>query len=257
MNKIFNADLYRMFSKKWIRIGSLCMVALSLVFILIQYSAMDYKVSVDRVIFLPMSFYGIITAALVSMFIGDDFSDGMIKNKIIAGESRKTIYISSLLVSSLGCLTIYFLMLIVTIGLGINMFEVNVMAGTIIEYIILGLFTCIVYSCIFTFISMTTGNKSVAAVISMILAFAMLFLCLHTNQILTQTQIKDGVANPAYTAGIKRVVYELLHDMNPTGQAAQLSSMYCLNTFRYICVDLIWILATTLGGVFVFSKKDI
>ena len=91
----------------------------------------------------------------------------------------------------------------------------------------------------------------------MVLAFGMLFLCLHSNQVLIQTEMKDGVANPAYVTGAKRMIYAILHDANPTGQAAQLSAMHCFQTVRYIIVDIIWIFITVFVGNYIFSKSDI
>ena len=72
------------------------LLALSVAFVHMQYSGMDYVVALDRVVFLPLSFYGVIAAALVSLFIGEDFSDGCIRNKIVSGKSRSSVLISGI-----------------------------------------------------------------------------------------------------------------------------------------------------------------
>lgn len=257
MCDLFKADCYRMFHKKWFWLCVLFMTAMSGVFVAIQKTAMDYTVSVDRVLFLPMSFYGVAAAALVSLFLGEDFNDGFMKNKIIAGKSRRAIYFSSLFVSGLGCMAVYLLMLTVTVVLGMNLFEVNISIGQLMEYTVLGLFTCVAYNCLYGMISMLNGNKTVSVVICMTLSFAMLFLCLHTNQILMQQEFKDGVLNLSYVSGLKRTVYEFLHDFNPSGQAAQLSSMQCLNAVRYIAVDILWCAISFILGAEIFKRKDI
>lgn len=257
MSRLLPADLYRMFTKKWFWLSALFMFIISLLFIFMQYTAMDYTVSIDRVIFLPMSFYGILTAAFVSLFVGEDFSDGVIKNKIISGRSRTAVYFSNLIAGCTGCVAIYLLMLAITWGIGIHFFEKNVSTGEIVNFVLLGILTCLVYGSFFCLFTMLAGNRTIAVTLCMIVAFAFLFLSLNSNQMIMQEKIKDGVLNPHYVSGIKRVLYEVLHDLNPGGQAAQLSMMKCLNRIRFVLVDLAWVLVNNILGVVIFGHKDI
>ena len=64
------------------------------------------------------------------------------------------------------------------------------------------------------------------------IAFAMLFLCLHTHQVMV---------HPEAASGLRRTVYGILHDLNPCGQAAQLSAWQTWNPLRMALCDLIWI----------------
>lgn len=52
-----------------------------------QATAMDYTVPLSRVIFLPLSLYGVTAAAFVSVFTGADFSDGFVRIKLLAAEN--------------------------------------------------------------------------------------------------------------------------------------------------------------------------
>ncbi|MDO5575419.1 MAG: hypothetical protein Q4G60_15725 [bacterium] len=257
MNRLLRADFYRMYRKKWFWLCTLAMLALAVVFILIQKTAMDYEVMLDRVIFLPMSFYGVATAALVSIFIGEDFSDGVIRNKILTCGNRAHIFYSDLIVSCTACVTVYLFTITLTIGIGSLLFQSNLSAGKLMGYCLLGLFTCIAYACIYSLISIVLMNKSMAVAVCMGLAFAMLFLCLHTNQIMVQSQYQDGVLNPHYAAGIKGVVYGILHDINPSGQSAQLSAMQCFQVIRFVAADLFWVLLSCICGVKWFQSRDI
>lgn len=257
MSRLLPADLYRMFTKKWFWISTLFMFIISVFFIFMQYTAMDYTVSIDRVLFLPMSFYGVVAAVFVSLFVGEDFSDGVIRNKMIAGRSRTSIYFSNMVASCIGCVTIYLCMVATTWGLGIHFFEKNVTTSEIVRFIGLGIFTCLVYGSFYCMVTMWTGNRTIAVCLCMILAFVLLFLCLNSNQVLMQEQYKDGVLNPHYVSGVKRVLYELLHDLNPSGQAAQLSMMKCLNEVRFALVDLMWVVLNGVLGALVFKKEDI
>jgi hypothetical protein len=89
------------------------------------------------------------------------------------------------------------------------------------------------------------------------MAFGMLFLALHTNSILVQEEYKDGILNPHYISGIKRVVYEILHDINPCGQAAQLSTWEVLHPWRIALFNVIFVLFLLIAGCNLFERKDI
>lgn len=253
---LLKADVNRAFSQKWLWLCTLFMVAIAVVMALIQYAGMDYTVAMDRVVFLPMAFYGIAVAALISIFVGEDFGDGVIRSKIVSGATRGVIYLSGLLTCCLACASVYLVTVMVTVTMGLNLFEVNVTAGRLAVYLALGLLTCFAYACIFCAVSMLCHNRAAGIVVCMLLAFGMLFLCLHTNMVLTQEPYKNGMPNPAYVSGIKRTVYELLHDLNPSGQAAQLSAMNCLNLVRYAAADLLWLLLAVVGGRWVFKGMD-
>lgn len=256
MRKLLSADIFRISHSKWFRICLGGMLIMACAFVVMQYTAMDYNVPLSRVIFLPMSFYGMAVAALVSLFVGEDFSDGFIRNKMIAGCSRQNIFISNLIVSGLACVVTYLVTVLFTASVGSLFFEADVTFFLFIKYLLMGIGMCLAYSCIYCTITMICGNKTTAVVLCMGVAFLLLCTCLHTNQIMIQPEYKDGVLNPAYVDGFAKTVYGFLHDLNPSGQAAQLSAMEIFSPAHWILCDILWILAVGVGCA-IFSRKDI
>lgn len=256
MRKLLSADMYRIFHSKWFWLCLGGMLAMSVGFIIMQYTAMDYTVPLSRVIFLPMSFYGVAVAALVSLFVGEDFSDGFIRNKIIAGRSRFSVFASNLAVCWLACIIIYLTTTLFTTAIGLFLFEIDVAPAKFFQYLIMGLGMCLAYGSIYCTITMLSGNKTTAAVLCMGFAFFLLFVCLHTNEIMVQPEYKNGVLNPSYVDGFAKTVYATLHDLNPSGQAAQLSAMDILSPVRWLFCDLVWMLTAGAGGV-IFNRKNI
>lgn len=255
--RLLRSDFYRLFRSRWLWLSVLAMLLLSLGFVAMQHAGMDYVVALDRVVFLPLSFYGVVAAAMISLFAGEDFSDGCIRNKMIAGRNRGAIFLSHLFVSCFSCAVLYLVMLAVTISLGLAFFENNVPVGQLLSLAALGLLTCMAYAAIYCSLTLMIGSRTSGVVVCMIVSFAMLFAAPHTNQMVIQQPIKDGLPNPHYVSGVARHVYIWLHDLNPTGQAAQLSSMSCQSPLRWIGVNAAWMaLAVGAGGVF-FAKKDI
>ena len=256
MSKLLSADAFRIFRSKWFWLCLGAMLALAGAFVTMQYTAMDYTGALSRVIFLPMSFFGMVIAALVSLFVGEDFSDGFIRNKIIAGCSRPAIFTSNLIVSCLACMIIYLVTTLLTTGIGCLLFEIDVSVSQFLQHLALGIGMCLAYSCIYCTITMVCGSKTTATVLCMGLAFFLLVACLHTNQVMVQPAFKNGAPNPAYVDGLAKVVYGVLHDLNPSGQAAQLSAMEVFRPIRCVLCDLLWILIAG-AGCALFNRKNI
>jgi len=103
---------------------------------------------------------------------------------------------------------------------------------------------------------MLCGSKTTAAVLCMGVAFFLLFASLHTNQIMVQPEYKNGALNPSYVSGFAKRIYALLHDLNPTGQAAQLSTMDIFHPFRFFLCDFAWLLPSGVG-LGLFNRKNI
>lgn len=55
---------------------------------------------------------GIVLAAVFSLFFGAEYADGTMRNKLVAGHSRVSIYLASLLVSFLAALVLYLVSLL-------------------------------------------------------------------------------------------------------------------------------------------------
>lgn len=74
---------------------------------------------------------------------------------------------------------------------------------------------------------------------------------------MVQTEYKDGVLNPHYVGGLKKELYGILHDLNPCGQAAQLSSWEVWHPMRGLLINLILITGLSALGCALFRRKDI
>lgn len=257
MMKILRTDFMRLRNSVAFRISVFIMVFLAAGFMIIQATDMDYIVPLSRVIFLPMSMYGVTMAGFISVFIGTDFSDGFIRNKIIISDSRKYLVISHIIVNSTACIIAYTVTTIFSAGVGHFFFENNVTIEKMILYFLFGLGMSLSVGCIFSVITLLCANKTHAVIICMGLAFGMLFLCMHTNEILVQTEYKEGILNPHYVGGLKRILYGVVHDLNPCGQAAQLSAWEVWHPVRGLLIDLLMIIVLSVLGCRLFQKKDI
>lgn len=257
MGKLVNANFSRLWRSRTFGFYIISMIAFASAFMAMQAFAMDYTVPLSRVIFLPLSLYGIVSAAFVSVFVGTDFSDGVVRNKLLAGNRRRDFVISHILVSCVSCICVYVIVSLFTLAVGKFIFENNVETDALIFHFLLGIGMSGAVGCLFCVITLSCGSKTNAVIWCMGIAFGLMFLSMHTNQQLVQTEFQDGLPNPHYISGVRRMLYGFLHDLNPYGQAVQLTVWEVWNPIRAVICDLVWIVVGTFAGCSVFRRKDI
>ena len=97
MNKLLSANFSRMKKDKIFWIGIAFMLCLGIFSNILYYKQNiqypEYTITLDMGFFTPAMFIGIIASVFCSLFIGTEYSDGTIRNKISVGHSRTIIYL--------------------------------------------------------------------------------------------------------------------------------------------------------------------
>lgn len=274
MRKLLSANFSRLWKDKifWLCMGAMFLTGIS--FPIVKY--IDTKQSaainnIDNGFFGCALFIGIIMAVFCSMFLGTEYSDGTIRNKIIIGHKRTTIYMSNFVttssVSVLMCAAFFLPYLCIGIPL-LGFFVMNL--NEVMLFMLAVLVLAIAFSSIFTLISMLDYNKTVTAVVCILISFALLFTGTVLHSILTAPEIlssysmgADGkttmsqVENSKYLKGTKREIVQALYDINLGGQAIQCSMTDAENLPLLPIYSVVIILLTTSGGLFFFTKKEL
>jgi len=139
MIRLLSASLYRLKKSAAFWSCLIGMLVIASVFMVMQATSMEYTVPLSRVIFLPLSFYGVAAAAMVSVFTGRDFADGFIRNKLIFSKSRSQVVLSQLVTSCIACGLVYSVTVLYTFGTARFFFENNVEPDLFAGYFALGL----------------------------------------------------------------------------------------------------------------------
>ena len=228
--------------------------------------------TMDSTIFIYALFVPLMVSLLTALFIGSDYSDGTIRNKLIAGHVRRKIYAANLISNVEAAFILCFAFGLSHICAGtplLGWFVSDV--KTIILYLLVTFAMTAACIAIFTLISMLCSNKAYSVAGCILVIFMLLFVGVRITAALNEPETygaysymsegvmveEDETPNPNYVSGTKRQVYMFLNEFLPGGQILRLSSMNAEHPGRYAVYDGIIFALTTGCGIFLFKRKDL
>jgi len=235
-----------------------------------EWAMADEDIALEDCFFNLLPILGLIYAAFLSLFLGVEHSDGGLRNKLIAGHSRTSVFVSLYLVSAVGCALVTAVWLAGSLP-GLFWFDGFGFGWKVFgQLVALAFATALSFAAIYTAVSLLIPNKATGAVTALVLWFILLFGGSAIEGLLDQAPMKcdyewlNGVyvpgpeyPNPAYVSGVKRIVLVALSRILPTCSAIRISNNdYAAATIDILCT-LGTAMATVLGGCLAFRKKDL
>lgn len=276
MSKLLHADFARLVRDKIFWFCTFFMFILGIAMPLMHYNLMlkdGYPMYMEDAFFIGAAFIGILLSVFCSMFLGTEYNDGTIRNKIIAGQKRPVIYLANLITCTAAglfmCLACFIPYLCIGIPL-LGFFTVEI--TTVLLFVLCMFFLTVAFSSIFTIFAMLNQNKASTAVACILSAFLLLFAGSYINAQLRETQMYESYAyvteageiiieeaepNPHYVGGLKRIIYKFLNDFLPGGQSLQIANMSAQSQWLLMLYSGIIIAGTTGAGICFFRKKDL
>lgn len=214
----------------------------------------------------------ILLSLVTALFIGSEYSDGTIRNKIIVGHRRPAVYCANFIVCAAAgaglCLSYLASHTLLSLALLGNF---TAAAETILLYIGLHFAMIFAFAALYTLLAMLCQNKAYATAGCILLVFALLFAGIRITSALNEPEYYSGYSytengvttseeaerNPNYLAGTKRQIYEFMQDFISGGQVLQLANMNADKPAMLALYDGIILLAATGLGVTFFRRKDL
>ena len=103
MNKLFWANLNRLHRDKTFKLGCAFLAGMSIYLPILHYVEQGEKANPNNYFWNFNLVIGVIAAVCCSMYLGTEYSDRTMRNKLIAGHTRKDIYLSNLIICTLAC----------------------------------------------------------------------------------------------------------------------------------------------------------
>lgn len=273
MSKLLSASFIRLRKDKIFWIGLIFMFGAGVFFPVMKYMDMrqaGYTNNIDNGFFAASLFIGVVTAIFCSLFIGTEYSDGTIRNKVVIGQKRTSIYLSNLIVCAIVSVVMCAAFFIAYLCFGIPLlgfFEMEI--KLVLLYALTVFVLAVAFTSIFTLISMLNHNKAITAVVCILTAFLLLFAGTHLNKMLNEPETNMGftmtesgqeyeeIPNPKYLDEGERKVVQFVYDFIPGGQSVQCMTLEANNIAVLPVYSLVIIVLTTGVGLFFFRKKEL
>lgn len=278
MTRLLSAGFARLMKNKLFWFGCLLLSGFFIFLLLHNFSDMkrypDYiQYNSDSLLFAPFQIIGIFASCFTGLFLGTEYSDGTLRNKLIAGRSRLQVYLSNMILSFAASLFASLLSILINCVLGIALFgPLTASFPQILQYLGLGILMVAAYAGIFTLIAMVIPSKSASSVICVLGFFLILIASTYViGRLDAQEFIMPGyeitadgvlqpmepIANPRYLRGMTRKLYEFFRDLLPTSQGSLLMAGMVERPWVQAACALGVTILTTYSGIFHFNRKNL
>ena len=288
MNKLLSAEFVRLWKSFIFRLCVLFSLGLSIYAVLVHW--WDYKKNfewyaqfdpsyhnVDDLLFAGGAYLIFVLAIFVGFFVGTEYSDGTIRNKLMVGHTRVTIYLSKLIVCSTAAVILFSLNILCTLFLGSLLLGATTMrAATFLSFFFVYLFAALALTALLLLFSMLIQNKATGCVVSLLTILILLYCSLNVYSMLNAPEYYEGYTytdektqevitverekNTHYLTGIKRKMYQFLCDATPICQlyligyaGSELPDGLGLMP-NY---DALLIVLVTGIGIFIFTRRNL
>lgn len=225
---------------------------------------------IDSVMFSFMIGIFLIVPIFVTQFIGADYSDGTVRNKICTGKKRKDIYLANFIVCTAASLLFDASALLAELGLGsLVVRRINCSLSDLCLFLLLMLLLTAALSAICVLFSMLITSKSTSVILTIILSLVLIGYGSYCAEILeynssgeenalgvTVTAPEDEYFSVDLTEE-KQDFYEFMMDLNPGGQAISIATMDKDSSGSIAALDAAIIILFTAGGLLIFGRKDL
>lgn len=276
MTKLLNANFSRMRrSRLFWGIGAgifilSAMTALQCGSALLDCWRRDIQARVDAYYFTFAPVFIPFCALFISLFLGTEYSDGTIRNKLAVGHKRSSIYMANFLSCFAGCGIYLALWLLGTVFLPLRTGPLEMGPSGFLIYILVALGFTAASAAIFNLIGNLCSSKSSTVVLAVIACVLLMLLASGLNNRLDELPTHGGMAyidgefimqeetpNPLYLSGVPRLICQCLLELLPTGQTILMADAAIDWPLRQIVFSLLLTAAVTGIGIRAFSKKDI
>ena len=277
MTKLLSAGFSRLFKS---RVFWIMLVICILLQVLVCMDNFRYEqempentVILDEIVFSIVPAIGFISSVLISLLLGEEYSDGVVRNKLTVGHRRSDIYFSNLIVCTAGSFLALAALFLTGGLLGFALFGgFTYETGTLFRLFLCSFLLTAALSAIDVLVVMSCQNKAVAAVLSLGLVLVMVFVGSYLDSVLNEPEMQYGVMvmhengvmefedpapNPRYVTGMTRTVMAYAEDIIPMGQALQINNFQLDRCARWPLLSIAVFTAVSALGYAIFKKKDI
>ena len=234
---------------------------------------LDRVMGTDQFLFSFVGLIGILLAAFVGLFLGTEYSDGVLRSKLIVGHSRSAVYLSNLSAAVTASFLMCLAYVAVILAVGVPVYGPPAAEPLALLRRMMEVFAmCMAHCALFTLVAMNWGNKALSTVACILGVLALIWVTSNMRNQLMQPEFYANVVfdealqdwveselrpNPNYVSSPLRAVYQFFCDFLPTGQSMQLTGD-AADRSPLLAVYSLAVTAVSTGlGLLLFRRKDI
>ena len=276
MSNLLFSGFHRLWKNKVFWIGMIAMLVISVGTVLngsrqaVTMMSGGYTRTLDDYYFELAPVVSLFCAVFASLFIGTEYSDGTMRNKIIVGRTRTEIYLSNYFICFVAGVCFVAVWLIGgLVGIpSLGLWKIGIEGALL--YAVVAIFFTAALTGIFTLLCMLSSNKAITAVIAILLAIGLLVIASMIYISLGEPEFNSGVVvtskgmqmagptpNHNYVSGLKRTIYQFVLECLPSGQEILMASHKIDCPILSLIASTVITFITTIAGVGAFCKKDL
>ena len=272
MYKLLKANFFRLKKEITFWIFLFISIGLGVYTIFSGLDSISLTTSLEKLTFQYLNYIGLFIAIFVSIFVGKEYANGIIRNKIIVGHKRSSIYFANLITSSL-------VSILCELIFGVIVFVIGVISKvpttqTILQFVMSildAILVIVLYCSIFNLVTMLSSEITISTTICIVLFIAFFIISLSIGYTENQPKynrsgytdeygnfhLTNQELNPNYPGDDKIKIAKTIYYIIPQGQAIEIASANSedINIFPLYSITLILIF--NLIGSYFFKKKDL
>ncbi len=214
-------------------------------------------------------------AAVAPLYIGSEYGDGTMRNKIIAGHGRAAVYLSLLAATAIGGWLLAAVWSAAYLIPGAILLQAGHPFAVYVRMFLVIMLLLAAFAALFTFLSVTAGSRAGAAVVCLLVVFALMlqgtlvrarleepayYIAYALDPADPGAGLREDteVPNPGYLpeGSFRRALFEFFDEFMLGGQSIGLTEKLD-DAAKMIAFDLIWIAAASGAGAALFRRRDL
>lgn len=279
MRRLLMANLKRLMKSKWFWLAMVVMAGYSLCGIISEIECLPNGIgsgAADEFMVNLFEILDYVAAVFISLFIGVEYSNKTIRNKIIAGHSKVMVYFSNFITCSIAVLLMYCMVFIVYIVIGIPVLGPFAYQKRTLVFFLSGILTVVAKVSIMVLISMLITREAICMIVAMLIMYMSTLMVVKIEMRLDEPQMEivhqydeygnfigeEIVENDFYISSkSERTFLEHIMCFIPNGQYYSYlftePSELPKNIEFYPFYSIVLCTITTGCGIMIFKRKDL
>ena len=282
MNRLLSANFARLWKSRIFWVMEVFVAAYSIMMYIDAYRTVEYGGKMidnwNLYFFNDLMFMGIVMAVFTAFYVGVEYADGTIRNKIVVGHSRSNIYLANLIVCYVAGIIAFVTYSVLSLFMGLVLIgkEAVLKLRFPVQVAGVGLSIILAYTALYVMIAMVDAVKARMALINMAIAIMILSVGILVELKLqpeyyvvdketgktryitdAEEETEDIVRNSNYLApGRKRDFYECLNLWTPSAQVMSLVGDGGHSGKQPLCMMALTVIFSG-SGMWIFGRKEI